>query len=866
MRLYKSKLFFKPGMKKNKEFLLLGILMMLMNSAVGQNQLINPGFEMMGIGWNFWGGVQQNKKIKSGDLALKVSLDKPKWSGVDQVIPLSDGIKKITVSGWMKTENVVQGSLTYEKARIAVEFHDNKGIRVGGYPPVTCEGTGTSDWTYCANTYEVPKGTRQVKIQLVLGNCMGTVYFDDLELLLFDENGMNKSSESKSGPMDEGQWYVIERDSKNTGGHYVDWSSLLDAPAGKHGFAKAVNGHIQFEDGVPVRFWGTNLVAGATFPSKEQADSLAKRLSRMGCNLVRFHHMDAPWSKPNIFGDDHSAQFLSPESLDKMDYLISVLKKKGIYIYMDLLVHRDFGLSPEIENKPSELGGKQVAYFDKKIIGLQKDYIRQLLIHKNPYTGNTYINEPAIVGSEFINESSVFLHFSGDVLTEPYRKELQLQFEAAGNKGKKLSVFELDYSAGSSPLLKSSSTLEGINKTSLLFLSKVEQEYYSEMKNYMRSLGVKYLLSGSNFPCPILAYQFDNYKVTDLILTNDYWDHPQLWKVNNDWNKILSAPLNNTSMIKNPALSVINNISKYKWYTKPLLITEYNACYPNEYILEAVPFVAAYSSLQDIDGILQFDFNQNTITGEDRISSFNLSNMYNHLAQWVIGAPVFLREDVAPAKGIVLDTIKEQQLYSLPNYSDFLDKRIQLPFITKVAKVYGETNGIKINNTDPLYDDKNNRIKSETGQLALDLNKSIMSINSPNIQGAVGALKDSSMDLPFISFKVKNSWASLFIISIENKPLVETKRFYLVAVTPVKMSGQQYNPGRNALVNPGKPPYLAQTMVGEFVLKTKASKMKITGLRPDGTKEKNTIFVDNQNGIKFDLDKGKTFVYEIEIE
>jgi hypothetical protein len=850
-------------MKKNILFFYF-VMLVFVNEATAQNQLKNGTFEIVGGSWNFWGGIQQRDIVLGGGYALKVKLDKPKWSGADQVIFLPKEATKVEVSGWIRTENVVQGLLDYEQARIAIEFLDDNGILVGGYPPVTGQVSGTTNWKFYKRFYEVPEGGTQLKVQAALGNCTGTAYFEDIEVFLYDDKNRTIETVSKSGPMDEGKWYTIELNLQNTGSHYVDWSSLLDAPAGKHGFVKAVGDSLQFEDGTPALFWGTNLVGKSNFPTKKQADSVATRLSKMGCNLVRLHHLDATWAKPNIFGNGANTRMLSSESLDKLDYLVAALKKKGIYIYLDLLVHRSFTAGDGIENLLQEAGGKQVAYFDEKLIALQKEYISQLLLHKNKYTKNAYKNEPAIVGSEFINESSAFLHFGGDILTEPYREELQKQFEAARNTGKKLSVFDMDYSKGTTAI-KARAGTEGDNEASLRFLSKVEQGYYRTMNSYMRSLGVKYLLSGSNFPVPVLAYQFDNYKMDDLILTNDYWDHPQLWKINNDWNRVLYAPFNNKSMLKNPAMSTINSIAKYKWNNKPLLVTEYNDCYPNEYLLEAVPFVAAYSRLQGIAGMLQFDFTLDAL-GEERISAFSLSKMPDHLAQWVLGAAMFLRGDIKTAKGLVLDTISDDQLYSLPNYSDFLDKKYQLSFITKVAKEYGREKVDEPSKYDSYFDSENKIMKSETGQLKLDGKNGVMEINADKIQGAVGALKDLSVDLPFISFKVENSWASIFLISKENKPLLESKKFYLVAVTPVKMTDQRYNANRNRLEDPGMLPMRAQQIEGEFVLKSKVTKIKITSLKADGTKGEKINFVVKPDGVSIKLNEGKTFVYEIEIE
>ena len=73
-----------------------------------------------------------------------------------------------------------------------------------------------------------------------------------------------------------------------------------------------------------------------------QADSLATRLSRMGCNLLRMHHMDAEWAEPNIFGNADSTTALDPAALRNLDYLVNACKKRGIYLFFDMIVNRQF--------------------------------------------------------------------------------------------------------------------------------------------------------------------------------------------------------------------------------------------------------------------------------------------------------------------------------------------------------------------------------------------------------------------------------------------------------------------------------------------------------------------------------------------
>ncbi|MBC7389392.1 MAG: carbohydrate binding domain-containing protein [Opitutaceae bacterium] len=824
-----------------------------------ENQLKNPGFELDGDGWNYFGGLRI-EDTHSGKFCLKVTQEKPSWAGAEQILRLPKKVSSVEVKGWMKYENVVQGTENYEVVRIAVEFLDEAGNVTGGYPPVVGNGVGTADWKKFENTYDVPETAVKVKLQISLANCAGTAFYDDLELYMKGEGGENLKALKSTGPIDWGSWYTIPVDAAKTGSHYVDWSSLLDAPAGKHGFAIVKEGRIYFNDGTPIRFWGTNLVAGKCFPEKKQADSLALRLSKMGCNLLRLHHMDAPWATPNIFGNKETTRFLSNQSLDKLDYLISALKKKGIYVFLDLLVHRDFLESDGVANKPPDLGGKQVGYFDEKLIQLQKEYIKQLLTHKNSYTGLAYKDEPAIVASEFINESSAFLHFQGDIVTPTYRESLEEKFIAdPQNSGKILARFELDYSSKLSPVLKQRTGDKGDVKESMKFLSGIEQKYYSTMSAHMRSLGVKYLLSGSNFPNPVLVYQYDNTKM-DLLTTNDYWDHPQVWKLNNEWEKIEIAPINNTSILKNHKIGPINNIAKYRWKDKPLIVTEYNMCFPNEYRLEGVPYLAAYSRLQGFDGMLQFHFDPE-VAGQEGKYSFAINNMPDHLAQWVAAAPMFLGDYIKEAPSFVVDKVTENQIFSLPSYSDFIDILDYLPLVTRVGKQSGEQAGTPTESFKKYFDEASQTITSETKELSLNRKAGIIKINTAKVQGVIGALKDSVFSFPAITISLKNPWASVIAVSKDKRPLNESKHYYLVVTTPVRTKGMKYSDSRNSVSEIGDRILQAQFAMGTIKFNGK-DQVKIRPVNMSGSKEAEIRPVGNL----LNISSSRSFVFEVVVE
>ena len=62
----------------------------------------------------------------------------------------------------------------------------------------------------------------------------------------------------------------------------LDYSHLLDAPAGKHGFVETRGGRLYFEDGTRARFLGFNVAARSNTPDHETARKLAERFASMG--------------------------------------------------------------------------------------------------------------------------------------------------------------------------------------------------------------------------------------------------------------------------------------------------------------------------------------------------------------------------------------------------------------------------------------------------------------------------------------------------------------------------------------------------------------------------------------------------------
>jgi len=210
--------------------------------------------------------------------------------------------------------------------------------------------------------------------------------------------------------------FVIPWDDSSSGAS-MDVSFLNAKPAGVNGYIVVRNGHfVESQTGKRIRFLGVNITWSTLYLDHADAAKVAAHLAKLGINIVRIHRHDAYqlplWSQSST---DHSR--FDPEGLDKLDYLIAELKKNGIYVDLNLHVSRTYGPEdgfPDSVKDLSEPNDKRIDYIDRHMIELQKQFAREYLTHLNPYTGLSYVDDPAVAIVEINNEDA----FSGGVRSD----------------------------------------------------------------------------------------------------------------------------------------------------------------------------------------------------------------------------------------------------------------------------------------------------------------------------------------------------------------------------------------------------------------------------------------------------------------
>ena len=219
-----------------------------------------------------------------------------------------------------------------------------------------------------------------------------------------------------------GGWYRFEPSADHDAPSEIAMHDWLDAPAGRHGRVTSDGDRLTY-NGRPIKLWGVNNTYAACAPDKATAERRAAFYAKHGINAVRLHkYADGPrWA--GIQSDDSFLEF-DADALDRMDYFVAKLKERGIYVKLSSTFIVKLGRGDR-EHVPylDEFGAFKndapharintkhgSVFLSKEIQELQIAQLVKLLGHRNPYTGLTYAEDPAVAVVEMFNEDSALFH------------------------------------------------------------------------------------------------------------------------------------------------------------------------------------------------------------------------------------------------------------------------------------------------------------------------------------------------------------------------------------------------------------------------------------------------------------------------
>ncbi|TPG52106.1 hypothetical protein EAH76_15440 [Sphingomonas glacialis] len=647
----------------------------------------------------------------------------------------------------------------------------------------------------------------------------------------------------------------------------ADARFLLDGPAGSHGFIRVKDGHFYRGDGKRFRCWGVNMTGwangSAELPDHKAAEGYAAALARLGVNCVRLHFLDrpdtefpirnegasvspaaGPFTHPPrglIRGDLPDSQHFNPEQLDRLDYWIAALKKNGIYTNFNLNVGRVFTPGDGVPDAALIAPFKAFTYFGPELIALQKDYAKQLLDHKNAYTGLRYADDPAIALVEVVNENSLLEFWARNWLrgerkegAPNYQLDLTPHYHAllvdmynqwlARNR-KPAEIAALHRLAGVADGQPIGFMRRGDHPDAprlrldaeIAFITQVEINFHADFKRFLKDeVGVKVPIVPMADHTFFMANQplMRTLVKSDVVDAHVYWEHPAIYGHRND------------PMVNFPERATILKLARSAYASKPFTVSEVNEPFPSDYGAEMIPILASYAALQDWDGIFFYTF-ETKVAGQWTpmiTDHFDITLDPAKMAQMPVGAMMFLRGDVAAAKTMLTRSYSTDQISEaarlprgeMPYYTRGFDVRIPLVHSSRVSCL-----DCKPSLPAPLG--VMNPITSDTGELNWrtdDGKDGLVSVDTPRSQALVGFISaNAKVETGNLSAEISNRFAVITLSSLDGKPISLSNRILLTTTGRVENTGQKWDERGANLAVWGTAPTLIEPITGYVTLK-----------------------------------------------
>lgn len=636
-------------------------------------------------------------------------------------------------------------------------------------------------------------------------------------------------------------------------GSILDFSFLLDAPAGKYGFARPVNGRFEFEKrpGKAVRFYGINY-GWPPGKDREMTKRSLEEYAASGYNLLRLHHFD----RSLVDSKTKNSLNRNPLIQDRLDFLLAEAARLGIYITLDLFTMR-IPFPDEIrgyKNPPQGSEYKALIFVSDPVMENFEEYARGFMNHVNPYTGLAWKEDPAIIGVSLINEDTIYAVTRN---LSPRAKALYDQAFERWCENRKIK-----------PSLKERPRLWR------QFLFELYEKRWKRLRKLCQEIGIRQAVTDQNFwnTYPVVLHR-NQYDYAD---SHFYAWHPIAAKKNGS---PFRPPLRTISR------SVISRgggglfpLTPARLLNKPFWVSEWDFCGGNQFNVEGSFLMGAYSSAQDYTALMRFCGGEGfgVLSHKRRIGIFfNGSDPMLSLGERA-GALLFLRGDVSVSRKVYPVLINREMASSenanYPRRTELLallgrsgtiicDSNIpQLPRGTVAAvDLRSQTSQSEL----PIFE-KNDYVKklnlernefmNDTGELHFDsLNNCFRAITPRSESFVLPAGKRLAGN--FMEVENRKTYGAYFIAAMDQDPLNSSERFLLLHLTHCRNSGQTFrNKEMEVIESWGELPVLALRGTGKISLHRDLSGFSIYPLNFNGERLEPIPFTVKNGRTEFTVD------------
>jgi len=657
-------------------------------------------------------------------------------------------------------------------------------------------------------------------------------------------------------------WFPFEPDPDTFGKAALDLRDLNEKEAGAHGHVRAKgNDFILGSTGQTVRFWAVNTGPNVIKMDHASVDYLARKLAKVGVNMVRFHG-------PIYDRKSRDPAAVDRNFLDHLHYFVAAMKKQGIYTKLSFYFPLWFNVRPEYKVRGWNGKGKPFAllFFHPDMQRIYRAWAKALLTSRNPYTGLALGQEPAVAIVEIVNEDNYFfwtfkpygtipagtMRFLeaayGDWLKNKYGSLAKARNAWGSGRGVKGD----DLASGRAGLYPAwNMTRRGMPKGAapqrvkdqVRFLTEHLRGFFADMRDYFRNeLGVKCLTSATNWKTAdgVLLGALDKHADSACEVIDRHGYFGGMHK-----GPRAGFSLNKGDQYKDRcALFSPENlpIVQVQYEGHPNIISEINWPMPNRFRAD-MPFLCAlYGSLQGTDGFFHF-----AVGTADWVPQHPKFSVYTPvtLGQFPAAALIYRKGYVTPGPAVVREAAKLADLYELkgtatsePQNLDDLRKANVPPggvlktdragavdplahCVGQVVRRVSDQPGLsEVKDLSPYVDRQKKVVRSATGQLIWDYGAALVTFDTPCAQGATGFLKKGgAIRLGDVTIRSANEYGSVAVVSMDGKPLKTSSRLLIQVMTEDANYGWTTSGGDvKRIESLGGPPIVVRKVAGSISL------------------------------------------------
>ncbi len=716
----------------------------------------------------------------------------------------------------------------------------------------------------------------------------------------FVPNGPLKPGE-RSGKADEGFFPFEPPADPFTADALLDLRALNEKEAGQSGFIRRDGARFLMPDGKPVRFWAVNVDWHTARQDRASVDYLARKLAKLGVNMVRFHS--------SLLSKDNPST-IHPTKLEELQYFVAAMKKRGIYT--ELSFYFPIWLNQETVALGGYEGQKNrspfaVLFFEPWMQALHRAWAKQILKANDPFNGSTLAKEPALALVEIVNEDSFFFWtFDKTKIPPRYWQDLEnlwsnwlikrygsveKAYEAWGggrerdDRNDHAAILEAWHMTGKA-VEKAGDARRRRISDQVRFLAGTQRSFYEDAKRSLNEdCGYRGMVVASNWtvtdPRLLSALERYTYTTGDVIDRHGYFSGPHEGE-GAGWSVRVGHTFESRAAVRAPQdLPLrVEQVSGF-----PQIISELGFTQPNAYRADGVFLSAAYGALQGVDGMFFFAVGNNYVRDaamyKFAVTSPAISGAFP------AAALTYRRGDVREAEPAVRQVLKLDDLFALKgsaaSSSTALDELRQrdVPagvsvegqvskidplanYVGPVVETMGDDPAKSSQQDLSRYIDREKKsVRSLTGELHWDYGDGVARMNTPRSQGAAGFLaKAGRVELDDVVIESSNAFATVTVVSLDGEPLKRSNKLLIQVMTQEQPFG--FRTEQDRITNLGSAPFGVRKIATKLTLKWRGvTGLKVSALDENGYATAKKVEVKHQEASGFELILDPTSIYHV---